>query len=92
MESNFSEPINIGSEEMVTINQLIAIVSDLSRKTVTRKHKLDAPIGVRGRNSSNDLIRRVLNWEYEVSLRQGLEKTYVWISEQEKLLNSRVSS
>jgi nucleoside-diphosphate-sugar epimerase len=92
MQSNFSQPINIGSEEMVTINQLIAIVSDISAKTVTQKHKLDAPTGVRGRNSSNDLIRRVLNWEYEVSLRQGLEKTYVWINEQTKLVNSRISS
>jgi GDP-D-mannose 3',5'-epimerase len=86
MKSNFSDPINIGSEEMVTINQLIEIVSEVSRKVVARKHKLDAPTGVRGRNSSNDLIRRVLDWDYEVSLKEGLGKTYVWIEEQIKPL------
>ncbi len=82
MQSNFTEPINIGSEEMVTINQLIEIVSEISGKSVLRKHKLDAPTGVRGRNSSNDLIRSVLNWDYQLSLKQGLEKTYAWINDQ----------
>jgi GDP-D-mannose 3',5'-epimerase len=82
MQSSFAEPINIGSEEMVTINQLIEIVSEISGKSVFRKHKLDAPTGVRGRNSSNDLIRRVLNWDYQSSLKQGLEKTYSWINDQ----------
>lgn len=82
MQSNFSEPINIGSEEMVTINQLIEIVSKIAGKPTTRKHKMDAPTGVRGRNSSNDLIRKVLNWNYEISLEQGLEKTYAWINSQ----------
>jgi len=81
MQSSFSEPINIGSEEMVTINQLIEIVSQISGKPVLRKHKLDAPTGVRGRNSSNDLIRRVLKWDYEVTLFSGLEKTYSWINQ-----------
>jgi GDP-D-mannose 3',5'-epimerase len=88
MQSNFTEPINIGSEEMVTINQLIEIVSKISGKSVTRNHKLDAPTGVRGRNSSNELIRRVLGWDYEMSLKQGLEKTYNWISDQAKIHNS----
>jgi nucleoside-diphosphate-sugar epimerase len=82
MQSNFTEPINIGSEEMVTINQLIEIVSEISKKSVTRKHKLDAPTGVRGRNSSNDLIRRVLGWDYQMTLKEGLEKTYAWINDQ----------
>jgi len=82
MQSNFTEPINIGSEEMVTINQLIEIVSEVSGKQVTRKHKLDGPTGVRGRNSSNDLIRRVLGWDYQMSLKHGLEKTYAWINDQ----------
>jgi GDP-D-mannose 3',5'-epimerase len=79
MQSNFTEPINIGSEEMVTINQLIEIVSEISNKKVECKHKLDAPTGVRGRNSSNNLIRQVLGWDYQMSLREGLEKTYSWI-------------
>jgi nucleoside-diphosphate-sugar epimerase len=82
MKSNFTEPINIGSEEMVTINQLVEIVSEISGKSVTRKHKLDAPTGVRGRNSSNNLIRRVLDWDNDMSLKQGLEKTYAWIENQ----------
>jgi nucleoside-diphosphate-sugar epimerase len=88
MQSNFTEPINIGSEEMVTINQLIEIVSEISGKSVTRRHKLDAPIGVRGRNSSNELIRRVLGWDYQMSLKQGLEKTYTWI---DGLVNTKSS-
>ena len=82
MKSNFFEPINIGSEEMVTINKLIEIVSEVSGKTVSRKHKLDAPTGVRGRNSSNDLIREVLGWDYEISLKLGLKKTYSWVEAQ----------
>ena len=82
MQSNFSEPINIGSEEMVTINQLIEIVSRISGKTTTKRYNLDAPTGVRGRNSSNDLIREILNWNYEISLEQGLMKTYAWINNQ----------
>lgn len=82
MQSNFSEPINIGSEEMVTINQLIEIVSVVSGKHVTRKHKLDAPTGVRGRNSSNQLIRDTLGWDYRMSLAEGLQLTYEWINSQ----------
>ena len=82
MQSNFIEPINIGSEEMVTINQLIEIVSRISGKTTTKRYNLDAPTGVRGRNSSNDLIREILNWNYEISLEQGLMKTYAWINNQ----------
>ena len=80
MESNFSEPINIGSEEMVTINQMSEILSKISNKKVRRKHILDAPTGVRGRNSSNSLIRKVLGWDYSMSLEQGLTKTYAWIN------------
>ena len=81
MQSNFAEPINIGSEEMVTINQLMEIVSEVSGKKVSKKHKLDAPTGVRGRNSSNDLIRRVLGWDYQMSLKEGLTMTYSWIND-----------
>ncbi len=82
MESNFYEPINIGSEEMVTIKQLISIVSLISGKEISCSYKLDAPTGVRGRNSSNQLIRKVLGWDYEITLHQGLEKTYRWINQQ----------
>ena len=70
---------------MVTINQLIDIVSEISGKQVTRKHNLEAPTGVRGRNSSNGLIRKVLDWDYKMSLKSGLEITYSWIDSQVNL-------
>ena len=82
MQSDYSEPVNIGSEEMVTINELVEIVTKLARKKITRIHKLDAPVGVRGRNSDNTLIREVLNWDYEYSLKDGIAKTYGWIETQ----------
>ena len=82
MKSNHAEPINIGSEEMVTINQLVDSAAKISGKSFSRIHNLDAPTGVRGRNSSNVLIRQVLGWDYETSLEIGLKKTYSWISSQ----------
>jgi nucleoside-diphosphate-sugar epimerase len=82
MESNFQGPVNIGSEEMVTINELVNIVGNLANKSFTRKYKLDAPTGVRGRNSSNDLIREKLNWDFQMTLEEGLARTYKWISDQ----------
>jgi GDP-D-mannose 3',5'-epimerase len=89
MESDHSEPINIGSEEMVTINELVDILSQISQKKITRNHLLDAPLGVRGRNSDNSLIRSILDWDYEMSLEQGLTLTYTWVVEQ---ISSRVDS
>jgi nucleoside-diphosphate-sugar epimerase len=82
MESNFIGPVNIGSEEMVTINQLVETAAKVSGKVVQKRHKLDAPLGVRGRNSNNDLIRKELGWDYSQSLEEGIRKTYTWISEQ----------
>lgn len=82
MQSDFNGPVNIGSEEMVTINQLVDLAADIAGKTVAKNYKLDAPVGVRGRNSDNKLIRKVLNWDYQVSLREGMQKTYVWIEGQ----------
>jgi nucleoside-diphosphate-sugar epimerase len=84
MKSDFQGPINIGSEEMVTINQMVEIISAIAKKQIVRKHKLDAPVGVRGRNSSNDLIRKELGWDYSMPLAEGLEKTYLWIQSQLK--------
>ena len=85
MDSNFKGPVNIGSEEMVTINQLVDIVGQIAGKTFSRRYVLDAPMGVRGRNSSNDLIRRELGWDYDMSLTEGLSKTYAWIHSQIQL-------
>ena len=75
-------PVNIGSEEMVKINELVDIAGKVSGKAVRRMHKLDAPLGVRGRNSNNDLIREKLGWDYEQTLEEGIRKTYNWIKEQ----------
>ena len=78
MDSDFIGPVNIGSEEMVTINQLVDTVAEVSDKIVTKIH-IDGPLGVRGRNSNNDLIRKELGWDYEQSLAEGIRKTYNWI-------------
>jgi nucleoside-diphosphate-sugar epimerase len=82
MDSDFIGPVNIGSEEMVSINELVRVVSRVSGKIIQRKHRLDAPLGVRGRNSNNDLIREKLDWDYKMTLEEGIAKTYEWINEQ----------
>jgi len=76
------EPINLGSSELVTINELVDIVEGIAGVELERNYKLDAPQGVRGRNSDNTLIRETYGWEPSISLREGLEKTYAWVSEQ----------
>lgn len=80
--SNCRDPLNIGSSEVVTINELIDIVSDIAGIRVERRYVLTAPQGVRGRNSDNGLIRASLNWEPSISLRDGLATTYDWIERQ----------
>jgi nucleoside-diphosphate-sugar epimerase len=87
MESDFIGPVNIGSEEMVTINQLVETAAKVSGKVVAKTYKLDAPLGVRGRNSNNDLIREKLGWDYSQSLEEGIRKTYGWILDQIKSKN-----
>jgi len=79
--SDFEGPVNVGSEEMVTINQLVELVSDIAGKKVIKKH-IPGPLGVRGRNSDNRLIGQKLGWKPSASLRSGLEKTYEWIERQ----------
>jgi len=81
MQSDFKGPVNIGSEEMVTINQLVDTAAKVSGKTVGKNH-IDGPLGVRGRNSNNDLIRKELGWDYTQTLEEGIRKTYNWISQQ----------
>lgn len=83
MDSDFSGPVNIGSDEMVTINQLVGMVSEIAGKKVRVKH-IPGPTGVRGRNSDNTLIRQKLGWAPSAKLRDGLEKTYRWIEAQVK--------
>ena len=82
MDSDFLGPVNIGSEEMVTINELLKITAKVAGVAVSKRHKLDAPLGVRGRNSNNDLVREKLGWDYEQTLEEGISKTYAWIDEQ----------
>ena len=76
------EPINLGSAELVTINGLVDIVEDIADIKLKRSYNLDAPQGVRGRNSDNTRFRETYGWEPSISLREGLEKTYAWVSEQ----------
>ena len=82
MDSDFMGPVNIGSEEMVSINELVATAARVSGKVVQKIHKMDAPTGVRGRNSNNDLIREKLGWDYSQTLEEGIRRTYTWIQEQ----------
>jgi nucleoside-diphosphate-sugar epimerase len=81
VQSDFMGPVNIGSEEMVTINQLADIAAKVAGKNITKKH-IDGPLGVRGRNSNNDLIREKLQWDYSMSLEDGISNTYNWINKQ----------
>ena len=87
MESDFPGPVNIGSEEMVTINQLAELVMEIAGKKLRIRH-IKGPLGVRGRNSDNRLIGDKLGWKPSRPLREGLERTYAWISSQVQMLTS----
>jgi GDP-D-mannose 3',5'-epimerase len=82
MDSEILEPINLGSSEAVSINQLVDIVEEIAGIKLKRNYNLSAPKGVNGRNSDNTLIKKYLNWEPNIPLRTGLEKTYAWIYDQ----------
>jgi GDP-D-mannose 3', 5'-epimerase len=82
MYSDIIEPLNLGSSEMVSINQLVDIVEDIAGFKLNRNYDLGAPKGVRGRNSENTLIRKYLNWEPSIPLKEGMKKTYDWIKDQ----------
>jgi GDP-D-mannose 3',5'-epimerase len=82
MYSNINEPINLGSSEMVSINQLVDIVEDIADYKMDRKYDPGAPKGVRGRNSENTLIRKYLGWEPSIPLKKGMKKTFDWIKEE----------
>src|SRR5262249_31659504 len=81
MRSDYREPLNLGQDRMVTINQLVDIVSGVAGVTVEKRH-VPGPQGVRGRNSDNTRLRQVLGWEPAISLEEGLSRTYAWIEEQ----------
>jgi GDP-D-mannose 3',5'-epimerase len=81
MRADYAEPLNLGQDRLVTINELVDIVARIAGKRVRRVHDLTKPQGVRGRNSDNTRLRRVLRWEPQVSLEEGLARTYRWIVE-----------
>ena len=81
MRSDYREPLNLGQDRMVTINELVDIVSDIAGVSLKKKH-IDGPQGVRGRNSDNDRLRQVLGWEPAISLEEGLARTYALIEQQ----------
>lgn len=83
MRSDFHEPLNLGQDRMISINQLADIIARIAGVSISKKH-VAGPEGVRGRNSDNDLLRKVLKWEPEISLEEGLARTYAWIEEQVK--------
>jgi len=82
MYSDINVPINLGSSEMVSINELVDIVENIAGFKLNRKYDLNAPKGVRGRNSDNTLIKKYLGWEPSIPLKDGMKKTYNWIKEQ----------
>jgi GDP-D-mannose 3',5'-epimerase len=82
MRSDHREPLNLGQDRLITINELVDIVAAIAGKTIGRRHNLSAPQGVRGRNSDNSRLRDVLGWEPAISLEEGLRRTYLWIEGQ----------
>jgi nucleoside-diphosphate-sugar epimerase len=82
MNSDIREPLNVGSSEMVSINSMVEIIESIAGVKITPKYNLEAPKGVRGRNSDNTRIQNLLNWQPSISLSTGLSATYKWIEEQ----------
>jgi nucleoside-diphosphate-sugar epimerase len=79
MRSDHREPLNLGQERLISINQLVDMVAAVAGKRIGKRHNLSAPQGVRGRNSDNTRLRDVLGWEPQISLEDGLGRTYEWI-------------
>jgi nucleoside-diphosphate-sugar epimerase len=88
--SNFREPLNVGSEQLVTVNGLVDLIEEIAGVRLKRRYNLDAPQGVRGRNSDNTMISDALGWAPSTLLESGLEKTYKWVHDQ--LISSSVTS
>lgn len=82
MRSDYRHPLNLGTDRLVTINELVDIIAAIAGKRIEKRHDLTKPQGVRGRNSDNTRLRQVLGWEPQISLEEGLATTYAWIAEQ----------
>jgi nucleoside-diphosphate-sugar epimerase len=84
MHSGYHSPLNLGTDELVTINELVDLVAAIADKHIIKRYDLSRPQGVRGRNSDNTKLRDVLDWEPQIGLREGLEPTYRWIESELK--------
>lgn len=82
MQSDFHDPLNLGQDRLVSINQLVEMVAEIAGKRIRKRHDLTKPQGVRGRNADLTLMKQTLGWEPRVSLEEGLTETYKWIREQ----------
>ena len=91
MRSNYREPLNLGQDRLISINELVDLVSRIAGVRLAKRH-IDGPQGVRGRNSDNTKLRKVLGWEPEISLEEGLARTYGWIEEQVRVSLARRNS
>lgn len=92
MRSDFRDPLNLGQDRMISINQLVRMVASIAGKEIRTRHDLSKPQGVRGRNSDNSLLRSTLGWEPKISLEEGLERTYHWILERLRVTGQLASS
>ena len=91
-ESDYSAPVNIGSDEQVSINQMIEIIENVSGiNKLERVYQLDKPKGVRGRSSNNDLVKKILNWSFKIKLKDGLKRTYDWMNDEINNHGSNIS-
>ena len=81
-QSEFRDPLNLGTDRLVSINELVDIIASIAGKKIEKNHDVSQPQGVRGRNSDNNLLRKVLNWEPSITLEEGLKQTYFWIEKQ----------
>jgi len=90
MQSDITQPLNLGMDTMISVDALVDLISDIAGKSITKHHDLSKPQGVRGRNSDNSLLRTLLEWEPTISLRKGLSVTYSWI--QNEILNQKTLS
>ena len=90
MAANYHEPLNLGTDELVTINELVDVVAAAANKVITKRHNVNGPQGVRGRNSDNSRLRQVLGWEPSITLREGIKRTYPWIAQQVNASGARV--
>lgn len=82
MRSDHREPLNLGQDRMISIDELVDMVADIADKEIKKRYDLEKPQGVRGRNSDNTQLRKALGWVPQVSLERGLERTYKWIREE----------